>query len=217
MFVFSAFSRINHDRPRLISAFSKSLVIYAIIVIPAMFAIAIVSDDFIKLALGMKWVAMIPTMQILCIAGMFKMLSGYFRNFNIANSNYKKQSVVDAAIVGLGVLMSIWGEQYGIKGVAYAVFVSSVLALIVNLSLTSISYTLPIRDIVTAILPGAVGGILMAGAMLFVKEWVIENLIIFMSAQLLAGAAVLLLWAVKCPFRSARQIIRETIFNAKKT
>jgi O-antigen/teichoic acid export membrane protein len=214
--LFSAFSKLKNDRERLMSAFHKSLVAYTFLVVPIMIGITIASDDFVALVLGDKWVSMIPVMRLLCLAGMYNMITSYFVNFNISSHNYKKQSIVNIFMFGLSVLLCVLGVHYGINGVGYAVFASSLLILIVNLYFTMSSYSIKVKYIASAMLPGVCGGLLMALLMLITKYIINNNLLFVFIIQVLIGVITIVFWALYCPFSLARDLARSTFNDVKQ-
>lgn len=62
---------VSDDRERLLRVFRKMMRFSAFISFPVMFGLALVSREFILVALGDKWVDCVPLLRILCIAGAF--------------------------------------------------------------------------------------------------------------------------------------------------
>lgn len=69
---FPAYSKIQHDLPRLREAYLKVLQMTALISVPTAFLIFTLGPDFVRLFLVPEACAMIPVIQVLAIKGLFK-------------------------------------------------------------------------------------------------------------------------------------------------
>lgn len=74
---------VREDQERQHRVFRKMLRFTSFISFPVMFGLALVSREFILVALGDKWVDCVPLLRILCIAGAFMPFYTVFQNLAI--------------------------------------------------------------------------------------------------------------------------------------
>lgn len=78
------FVAVGDDPERLRRAFSKMLRFTSFVSFPAMFGLALVSPEFIEVALGEKWLPSAQLMQLLCIGGAFMPIATLYFNLIIS-------------------------------------------------------------------------------------------------------------------------------------
>jgi O-antigen/teichoic acid export membrane protein len=134
--LFPAYSRLVEDRDTLRSyvLFVNAAVVS--VALPACVGIALVAAPLVLLALGEKWMQTIPLMQILALsAGCMAMRSNSWSlYFALGRPHYTTR----LWIVKLGaLLLMIWPlyEQFGIKGVAYADLLATLVMLTVDIGI----------------------------------------------------------------------------------
>ncbi len=67
--LFPAFAKIQDDTAKLRVNFYKLLSVVGIINFPALLGLMVVSNNFVPLVFGEKWVSIIPVLQLLCVVG----------------------------------------------------------------------------------------------------------------------------------------------------
>jgi O-antigen/teichoic acid export membrane protein len=195
----------------------KGLASYTIIVVPAMTAIALVSEQVIKLVLGERWMEMVTSMQILCVAVLLRMVTGYFRNFNISCNNYKKQSVTDIIMVLINITMCVTGVRYGIKGVSVGVAIASGISLLVNITLINKAHGIKLTEITKMMFPAFLGSIVMALVMLLTRLLMADyGTLLSLITQLCFGTATYCIFILRSPFNFIREIVSEVLADARK-
>ncbi|MDY0973021.1 MOP flippase family protein [Siccibacter turicensis] len=70
--LFPAFAKIQDDIGKLRLNFYKLLSVVGIINFPALLGLMVVSNNFVPLVFGEKWVSIIPILQLLCIVGLLR-------------------------------------------------------------------------------------------------------------------------------------------------
>jgi len=70
--LFPAFAKIQDDTDKLRVNFYKLLSVVGIINFPALLGLMVVSNNFVPLVFGEKWVSIIPVMQLLCVVGLLR-------------------------------------------------------------------------------------------------------------------------------------------------
>lgn len=73
--LFPALSKIQDDKERLRINFFKLLHVISYINFPALLGLCIIAKDFVYLVFGEKWLFIVPTLQLLCIAGAMRMVA----------------------------------------------------------------------------------------------------------------------------------------------
>ncbi len=71
--LFSAFSRLQDDRARLMAAYHKVIFGISLVACPMFFGLFIIAPVFIHVLFGEKWMASALPLQIMCIAGLMRM------------------------------------------------------------------------------------------------------------------------------------------------
>ncbi len=67
---FPAYSKLQDNLPRLREAYLRVLQLTAFLSFAIAGVILVLASDFTRIALGEKWMPMVPTVQALCIFGM---------------------------------------------------------------------------------------------------------------------------------------------------
>src|SRR5256712_1072036 len=66
---------LQDDRPAMRASFLRALRLGACLTVPLCMGMALVADDFVYLALGDKWVPVVPLLRVLCVFGLVHALS----------------------------------------------------------------------------------------------------------------------------------------------
>lgn len=93
---FPIFSSIQNDKERLLRAYRKTIRFTSFLTFPAMVGLVLIGDPFIRVVLTDKWEQSIPFFQLLCVGGIFTILTAI-------NSNFLKVSGRSDAMLGLEV------------------------------------------------------------------------------------------------------------------
>lgn len=76
---------INDEQKRELQVFRKLMRFTAFLAFPAMFGLALISHEFIVLAIGQKWLGSVIILQILCLSGAFLPFYTLYQNLAISN------------------------------------------------------------------------------------------------------------------------------------
>ena len=76
---------VKEERGRSVRVFRKMLRFTAFLSFPAMFGLAIISNEFILLTIGKRWLDAVPLLQMLCIGGAFVPFYTLYQNVAISN------------------------------------------------------------------------------------------------------------------------------------
>ncbi|MGL4720244.1 MAG: MOP flippase family protein, partial [Kluyvera intermedia] len=70
--LFPAFAKIQDDNQKLRVNFYKLLSVVGIINFPALLGLMVVSNNFVPLVFGEKWLHIVPILQLLCVVGLLR-------------------------------------------------------------------------------------------------------------------------------------------------
>lgn len=70
--LFPAFAKIQDDNQKLRINFYKLLSVVGIINFPALLGLMVVSNNFVPLVFGEKWLHIVPILQLLCVVGLLR-------------------------------------------------------------------------------------------------------------------------------------------------
>lgn len=76
---------VKEEHGRSVRVFRKMLRFTAFLSFPAMFGLAIISNEFILLTIGKRWIDAVPLLQMLCIGGAFVPFYTLYQNAAISN------------------------------------------------------------------------------------------------------------------------------------
>jgi O-antigen/teichoic acid export membrane protein len=164
--LFPAYAALQGDRRRFQSGARKSIRLLALVVVPVGFGMAALAEEVVTLLYGTQWLAMIPLLQIIAVAGAVRaVFSATAPIYNATNrvSLAFAVSVFSTAVFFASIFV---GSQWGSRGIAWAFLAASVtspLTAVVAFRLIG----LRARDVFAVSFPA-----LLAGAtMWLVVEW----------------------------------------------
>ena len=138
---FPAYSKMQDNLPRLREAYLRVLQLTAFLSFPIAALIFVLARDFTGIFLGEKWMSMVPAMQVLVFAGLFRSIaatSGYiFYAVGRPGTDTKWQIV---RFFVFAILIYPFAVEGGITGVAVAVLLSIAVSTI-GFSLSAIKVT----------------------------------------------------------------------------
>mgnify|MGYP002852812282 CR=1 FL=1 len=116
---------IQGETDREVRIFRKMMRFTAFLSFPVMLGLALVANEFIVLAITEKWLASVPLMQILCIAGAFLPFYTLYQNLAVSNGRSDIYLWVNVAQVATQIILVIAFAAKGMQAVviAYTVFV----------------------------------------------------------------------------------------------
>ncbi|MCQ2283428.1 MAG: lipopolysaccharide biosynthesis protein [Bacteroidales bacterium] len=179
---FPVFSSLQDDKEKLRMGVRKNVKAITYLNFPLMVAMMVVAKPLVVLLYGAKWAASAPYFQILCVSSMIYTLNTL--NTNIIKSLGKSAIYffvqLSKRLIGIGLI--IWGVQYGIRGLLWAVtsvgYISFVINAIVNGKLIQYGIAKQIKDIglcyLSAVLIGV--GVFFAGKFIPLHPYVVMAL-----------------------------------------
>ncbi|MBL1275781.1 MAG: MOP flippase family protein [Ectothiorhodospiraceae bacterium] len=130
--LFPTLSQMQDDKKRYRAAYLKSVSAIAIVTFPMMVGLFVISEDFVMLAFGEKWMPMVPVLEILCWVGMLQSISTtvgiiYLSTGQVRRGFYYTLFATPVMLVGVVV-----GLKWGLTGVAMGYAIAATLVTYVN-------------------------------------------------------------------------------------
>jgi O-antigen/teichoic acid export membrane protein len=116
--LFPAFARLQHDHFALRRSWVRGMELVAAVNVPLFIGMAVVAPDFVPVVLGEKWVAAVPVLQFLCLAG----VAQSFQTLNwsvlqaVGDSGRLARFMLFSTLVTVGAFVA--GLHWGVVGVA---------------------------------------------------------------------------------------------------
>lgn len=144
---------VSEEKDRQRRVFRKMLRFTAFLSFPAMLGLALIAPEFIVLAIKEKWVACVPYLQLLCIAGAFIPLSQLYSNLLVSRGKSTIYLISTAAMIVLQLIAVIVFHSSGIQSLLYAIVLFNIGWLFVWHRLASREINLCLGDIIRDLFP----------------------------------------------------------------
>lgn len=164
--LFPSYVLLAEDPERLRDAFRATLGLIALAVLPASFGIAAVADPLVRVMLGGKWLAAIPLIALLAIAGVGSVLQTNLGSVHNALGQPRMVALTGAIQVAFLVpTIFVATVHFGLEGLAWALVVYA-FAIGLPVAYGVLFRTTPIRltDVLHCCWRPVVGSVLMYGA-----------------------------------------------------
>ena len=180
---------LRDEEGRQLNAFRKMMRFTAFIAFPLMFGLALVSREFIVLAITDKWLTSAVLLQVLCLSGATMPISTLLSNMIISKG---KSGIYFGVTLALGIaqiilMMTIW--PYGLRTMVVGYMALNVLWMFVwhyyTRRLTGYRFWLFMKDIV----PFAVASACVMG-LTFIVTQTISNLVVLLLSRILIAVAL---------------------------
>jgi O-antigen/teichoic acid export membrane protein len=184
---FPAFSKINKDKPRVLSYYLKSIRLISLFVFPLFFGLGLVAEPLIEVVLTRKWIESAIIMQIICFALPFRLLTetslGMLNALGLSNI-VLKNNIITIVVFALAVYPLI---GTGITGLAWA-WVISILVSYVKI-LYEITKILPtnVFSILRALTPSLLASMVMVLVIMITHLTLEVEMMTLLVIDILAG------------------------------
>ena len=148
--LFPAFARIHKERGRLRAAFQKTLLALSLVGYPVFASLILLAPEFIRVLFGPQWISSIVPFQILCVAGVPRVVTQVTSAIINASGTVAPEVTRRGIVLVLLLAGVVIGSRWGIVGVATAVaIVNLVTGVMIWVLLTRLS-TITLSDLWTA-------------------------------------------------------------------
>jgi len=171
--MFSAYSKLQDDRPALQTAYFNTAQLVATVAVPPAVGLAVLANELISTVYGPKWIAAAQLLPILCAFGALRALTsvnGYI--FNAIGKPNIPFHINLTKLILIAVTIVPATREFGLAGAAIAVTAPSALMAGVSYIVFSRVLNVPPGRIFAAILPAVIASGAMGFALLIAKRWV---------------------------------------------
>jgi O-antigen/teichoic acid export membrane protein len=145
--VFPGYAKMSGDPGVLRQGFLNVISVIAVFAIPASAGIATLSEPLVRIALGPKWMATVPLIQILAISGVLTALQTNSVYVYLALGRPDLLTAFAGANILILLPLLVWGTAWaGILGAAWALVLTGVIILPVNFSILFRSLRLRLHE-----------------------------------------------------------------------
>jgi O-antigen/teichoic acid export membrane protein len=132
--LFPTLSQLQGDMERFRRAYLKAVSAIALITFPMMTGLYAVSEDFVEVIFGAKWLPMLPVLNILCWVGMIQSIGTTVGTIYLAVARVRLMFLLTLGSMPVFVAAFLAGVKWGIVGVAAAYALVSILFFYVSLA-----------------------------------------------------------------------------------
>ena len=131
--VMPGYSRMATDVETLRSGFIDVISVILLIALPASLGLAAIADPLVRVVLGDKWLNAIPVIAVLAFSGAIGAMQSNNASAYLALGKQRVlMFVMTTQLIVLVPLMLLFGQAFGIVGVAYADLISAIAGLAVS-------------------------------------------------------------------------------------
>jgi O-antigen/teichoic acid export membrane protein len=164
--MFPVLSRMQKDTARVKQAYLRAIGVIGLVTFPIVTGLFAVAEPFVLTVFGPKWEAMVPIVQILCLAGLSQSVgttTGWIYQSQGRTDWMFRWGLASGAVtlVAFGI-----GIVWGVKGIAIAFAVRTVLLTYFNFSIPGKLIDLRFREVVSALRGVLVAALVMSGCVL---------------------------------------------------
>ena len=185
---FSTFSRVKNDISQLKQVFLESSAILALVCYPILFGLVAVAPHFVMSCLGRQWEQAIIPLQILATASLFRVLLGNVANVNVSIGKYRAHTLIGGIAAVIFVVLCFILVEHGIIAISFAYLFYCIFSFFASFWLSSVSVSVGIVELLSAIWCPLIGSIIMLCAVLLLRLTVFNDYASFLQFLCLTGA-----------------------------
>jgi len=193
--LFPAFSQVKHDNARFKNGYLKAITFTSLVSFPLMAGLVVVSESFVSVFLGDKWVGMASLLVVLAPVGMIQSIvttTGSIYTAKGTTGLLFKIGTINAVVT---VLSFVIGLSYGVIGVAVAYAVANAVMVYPNLRISWHQVDLGVLEGLGKLAPFFISAGAMAIAVYFQGIWLIDmgmSHFLVLPLQVTAGITIYL-------------------------
>lgn len=198
--MYPVLSKVQEDNDKISRAFLQIAGGIALLSIPLMLGVMALSDPFVNIVLGEKWLPVIGLLVILAPVGMLQSINGTVGAIYLIKNRTDTLFWWGVFSTIITIVAFVIGLQYGITGMAWAYLVTSLILFYPSYKIPLRLINLKVRNVLSVIWIPFFNGLLMLGSLVLIQRLVPasyhHNLWIFIGLILLgigiyAGATLL--------------------------
>lgn len=118
--LFPTLSKLQEEMPRFRELYLKAVSTIAFVTFPMMTGLFAVSDDFILVVFGAKWLPMLPVFEVLCFIGMLQSVGTTAGTIHLSTGKTREFLYLTMGLAPVTLIAFFIGKNWGILGVAIA-------------------------------------------------------------------------------------------------
>jgi O-antigen/teichoic acid export membrane protein len=174
--LFPSMSSIQNEAARFRRGYLATLRVSTLLAFPILMGLWTTSDIVVPLVYGPMWEGVVPILQVICLAGFFRILTNSQGLIARAQGLARAEAVRQTFWLGMVVVFGIIGSRNGVLGVAMGVCLATVIFFI---SMTHFSLPLvgvSVSEFLDAVRTGILGCFLMSMSTFLAKNVALEGL-----------------------------------------
>lgn len=168
---FSSFSRLQENRETQHSLFIDAVKMLMVLTLPILLGLIAVSRYFVHALLGEVWLDAVIPLRLLAFSALFRFSGGIISTLNIANGNYRQQTLSDMISAIVFIILCFSLIYQGINAIALSVIIYS----IINFFLSAIILKKSINIGIIVILKASIFPLAAAGIMFLIVSILAET------------------------------------------
>jgi O-antigen/teichoic acid export membrane protein len=131
--LFPSYARMQDDKARLTRAYLKSTKMVFLVTVPISLGLLVTAPLLVEVALGAKWLPMVPVWQVFCVYGLTRPVSTNASPLFLAVGKPRNNVIAGLLLIGVMIpLVVLLIEPYGIVGAAVGVSLAHIIAMLFN-------------------------------------------------------------------------------------
>lgn len=175
MVSFSAISRLQGDSSEIKAYLNSMMTLISLISWPVFFGLALVSENFILVLLGEKWIDSAPVLSILSISYVALSLQRPIASANIALGNIKQQSFIRLFGLIIFITILLWKVEQGIIFISYLFLFFNIFLLIFSFLLLKKEKLYSWRNFYNSARPAIITTIFMCTIVSLSQHYLFQN------------------------------------------
>ena len=203
---FPVLSSIQDDDERLINVYRKFIKLSVFIIFPLMIGMGIIAEPLIRFLLTEKWIATVPLLQLLCIAGMLYPVHAI--NLNVLSVKgrsdlFLKLEIVKKIVITIVILITF---SFGIKAMVIGQIFTSIIAFFINTHYSGKLINYGAFQQIKDMIPSLLITLLMA-IVVYLLTLIVDKDLLKILIGIFSGSIIYLLSAKKWNFKELKEII----------
>jgi lipopolysaccharide exporter len=211
---FPAFSKIQHDLPRVRALYLTSSTLVATLVLPLCAGVAVAAPELVQVLLGPRWAASVPILRVLCLSIPLSMTTLFAGVVADARANLPQKIALNLEFMALLAGLFWLLKGYGLAGIAGAIGTGEAVRTFLYMRITHRDIGIPYPRLLAIYKPGllnaaAVGLGLLSLALLVrpLHAPPLLALLVLMAAGAIVLGTVVLRW----PSAELRPVLQQAL------
>jgi PST family polysaccharide transporter len=130
--LYPALAQVKKEVARIRGAYLRAVKTIGMVTFPMLLGLFAVSDDFVPVVLGQRWVPMRPVLDVFCFSGMAITVGAQVRSIFMSLGRTKTQFLCEAVTVPVALAAYFALVNQGIRGIAFAFLAGHIVTFAVN-------------------------------------------------------------------------------------